>query len=201
MKTKFRFAIAALLVALLAASCSKMDKPRADKDPGHKCALCNMKVKLPENKLGARIVFKDGREEYYCEMGHALMGWRIETVDEPDPANPPVAFHAVDYLNEGIIDARKASYVVGSDVESAMFTMSVVAFENHEAARRFAEEHGGGVYLFDLEALQPFPVEHKNDPLPDGVLTEHGGLSVSKWKKQGADKGGEMEHGGGAHEH
>lgn len=188
----FTWAAALLVCAALAASCSRTRKP--GQDTGHACAFCNMKVRLPQDKLGARIVFKDGREEYYCEMAHALMGWRIATQEKPDPANPPVAFHAVDYMNEGVIDARAASYVVGSSVESAMFTKSVAAFENHEAALRFAEERGGQVCLFDEDAVRKFADLRSDDPKPACAITTLGDLNKSKWKKHKPEAREEHEH-------
>ncbi|MFH1539821.1 MAG: nitrous oxide reductase accessory protein NosL [bacterium] len=131
------------VIAIVFSGCSK--KP----DEGVKCTFCKMMVKLPENAQGAKIVFKDGSEEYYCCLAHALMGWRIEILEEAEPENPPVEILVVDYGRKEIIDARKATFVFGSDVPARMFAKSVVAFESESDAENFAAGHGGEVMDFE----------------------------------------------------
>lgn len=131
------------VIAIGFSGCSKKQ------DEGAKCTFCKMMVKLPENAQGAKIVFSDGSEEYYCCLGHAMMGWRIETEEEAEPENPPAEILAVDYLIKEIIDAQKATYVFGSDVPARMFVKSVVAFESEADAENFAAEHGGEVLNFE----------------------------------------------------
>lgn len=123
-----------------------------DSGEGVKCVFCEMKVKLPETPLGAKIAYKDGKTEYFCELGHAFKGWALETGDEANPDNPPVGFYVVNYANKEIIDARSAYYVLGSDVSSEMFVESVLAFGDREQASSFVERHGGTV--FDFSEIQ-----------------------------------------------
>lgn len=135
---------------------------------GNKCGFCSMAVKLPDDVQGAKIVFRDGSEEYFCVMGHAMMGWKIENGREGNPDNPPVGLYAVDYASKKLIDAQKAFYVFGSDVHSPMFAKSAIAFSDKAAAETFVQAHAGKV--MDFETLKKQNLNEMKEELKVGAL-------------------------------
>jgi nitrous oxide reductase accessory protein NosL len=55
---------------------------------------------------------------------------------------------AADYLSKELVDARKAIYLVGSDVPPVMSFASIIAFSRKDTATEFQKIHGGRIMSF-----------------------------------------------------
>jgi hypothetical protein len=55
----------------------------------------------------------------------------------------------VDYENQGWIDAKKAHWLIGSDIPGVMTAVSKLAFLTMEDAKKFQKKHGGTTGTFD----------------------------------------------------
>ena len=110
--------------------------------PGDRCAVCGMfPAKFP--KWCATVLFKDGHAEhfdgpkdlfkYLLDMAKHAQG-RVERDIE--------AVGVTDYYEVRSIDARRAFYVIGSDVLGPM-GHELVAHPTRPAAEEFVRDHQG----------------------------------------------------------
>jgi nitrous oxide reductase accessory protein NosL len=110
------------------------------------CPECGMTLHMFYKTNHAASV--DGKTKQYCSL-HCL-------VDDMRKGAKPTDIKAVDTVSLKFIDAKKAYYVVGSDVRGTMTTVSKYAFANKADAEAFAKTHGGKVTDFEgaLKAAQ-----------------------------------------------
>ncbi len=105
------------------------------------CPLCSMNLKMFW-KTNHWLTFADGKEVGYCSIhcasivhkkkGREIKGWK-----------------AVDYDSKKLIDARKAFFLIGSDLPGTMTATSKLAFASREVAERYQKKHGGSVGTFE----------------------------------------------------
>ncbi len=151
---KILFAALAIIMAATvfhAAGAAAKSKPR--------CVFCPMTVTLPGDPQAGKIIYKNGTEEYYCSMAHAIKGWHLAAGPSGDTANPPDKLIVGDYKSNKLINASKAAFVAGSDVKPCMKSLkeSIIAFSSAKAARHFIKKHGGRIVSFE-ELLKMFPL-------------------------------------------
>ena len=103
------------------------------------CPICNMKIKK-FYKTSHAVVYKDKKKEHFCSM-HCLK----ENMKKHKDIKK---IYAVDANSNKLINAKTATYVVGSDVPSTMGNKSRVAFSSKEEAKKFQKRHGGKVATF-----------------------------------------------------
>ena len=65
----------------------------------------------------------------------------------------PKAIQVGDYNSKALIDAEKASWVMGGSKMGVMTKRAKWAFEKKESAEKFIKENGGGIATFD-EAMK-----------------------------------------------
>ena len=143
MKCVLVVAVALLITPLFAliAAAATLDLPDGAKlDLSVPCPVCGMKPE--ESKLGpAAAVFKDGKV-----IGFDAPGDMFRYVLDPkkygfDAGNVKDLF-VTEHGTKNFIDAKKALYVVGSDVTGDMGP-EVVPFSKKEDAEKFKSEHHG----------------------------------------------------------
>jgi nitrous oxide reductase accessory protein NosL len=105
------------------------------------CNVCGMH--LPKfYKTNHATTFKNGKKEQYCSIHcqahiHQNHADKIEKID------------VVDTNTLKFIDAKTATYVVGSSKKGTMSPVSKYAFEKKEDALAFQKNFGGEIYNFD----------------------------------------------------
>ncbi len=120
--------------------------PYRDSD---RCPVCNMFVaKYPD--WVAAILFNDGNYKVFDgpkDMFHYYLH-----MEDYDPGRDKEEIEAIivkEYYNLRPIDARKAFFVIGSDVIGPM-GRELIPFDSREAAEEFMEDHRGKrVLTFD----------------------------------------------------
>ncbi|MBI4962434.1 MAG: nitrous oxide reductase accessory protein NosL [Desulfomonile tiedjei] len=147
MSARMKNALPVVLVLLIAAfvpaysSAATVDLPDGSKlDLSIPCPICNMKPE--ESKLGpAAAVFKEGKV-----VGFDAPGDMFRYVLDPKKygfnAGDIKEVFVTEHGGKNFIDAKKAFYVVGSDVTGDMGP-EVVPFSKKEDAEKFQSEHHG----------------------------------------------------------
>jgi nitrous oxide reductase accessory protein NosL len=118
-----------------------VDLPDGSKlDLSAACPICNMK--LESSTLGpAAVVFKDGKIVGFDGTGDMFRYVLDAGKHGFDPANIKQLF-VTEHGTKNFIDAKSASYVVGSDVAGEMGP-EVVPFSKKEDAEKFMADHHG----------------------------------------------------------
>ena len=107
------------------------------------CSMCGMDlVKFYKTSHVANV---DGKPTQFCSI-HCLF-------DAINSGKKVTDIKVVDTKSLKLIDAKKAYYVVGSDVKGTMSHVSKYAFATMQDAKMFAQKHGGKIMNFE-EALQ-----------------------------------------------
>ncbi len=111
-----------------------------------KCPVCGMFVaKYP--KWAAEMVV--GGKSYYFDGVKDMMKFYFFDGDFPYDRNKIERIMVTDFYTLRIIDARKAFYVVGSDVYGPMGN-ELIPFDDKSSARNFLNDHKGEkILLFD----------------------------------------------------
>lgn len=109
------------------------------------CPLCGMNLKMYW-KTNNRLLLSDGSKVQTCSLHCAaqIYSKRAAEIDK---------WEIVDYHTDKFIDARKAHFLIGSDLPGVMTAVSKKAFESIEVAREYQKKHGGTIGTFD-EALK-----------------------------------------------
>ncbi|QOY53887.1 nitrous oxide reductase accessory protein NosL [Candidatus Sulfurimonas marisnigri] len=107
----------------------------------HWCSVCGMSIKM-NYKTSHTSKLPSGKNRQYCSI-------RCLALDMLEHKINVNEVKVIDVLNEELIDARTAFYVVGSDVKGTMTKVSKLAFINTESAEDFSIENGGEVVSFD----------------------------------------------------
>jgi copper chaperone NosL len=107
-----------------------------------RCPVCGMFVhKYP--KWVGQIVFKDG--SYYFYDGAKDLFKHLFNVPKYTPGKMPEGIkdiYVTDYYEVGLIPAKTALYVIGSDVLGPM-GHELLPFKDRESAQEFLEDHKG----------------------------------------------------------
>ncbi len=112
-----------------------------------KCPICGMMpARYPEWR--AQVVLKSG-ERYHFDSPKDMFKFVLGLTNNNEPKewvnpNDIAAIFVTDYNTKEYIDAKKAYYVRGSDVQGPMGE-DVVPFASEEDAKAFSSQHGGEV--------------------------------------------------------
>ena len=133
-----------LLASLLLATWVALATAQTPPKPGAKdlCPVCGMLVSKYPNWV-ATIVYKDGHAHHFDGAKDMFKFW-------PEPAKyaaghrreDMVAIRVTDFYNLQPVDARKAFYVIGSDVLGPM-GHELVPLASREDAADFLKDHKG----------------------------------------------------------
>jgi nitrous oxide reductase accessory protein NosL len=116
--------------------------PEDDINEIPECDYCGMdRGKFAHSRV--LIEYEDGTEEGMCSIHCAAIDLAIN-ID-----NTPKAIMVGDYGTKKLIDAEKASWVIGGNKMGVMTKRAKWAFEKKEDAEKFVKENGGKISSFD----------------------------------------------------
>ncbi len=129
-------------------SLNKADRIVVNKS--EKCPVCGMFVyKYP--RWAAQIFYKDGNEEHLSFDGvKDMMKFYLNPSkwgDYKGIKEKITKMKVTDYYTQKAIDAKKAYYVIGSDVLGPM-GKELIPFSTKEEAEKFIKDHKGKIVLF-----------------------------------------------------
>jgi copper chaperone NosL len=129
---------------MLAADKSKMIEVPQDA----KCSVCGMFVaKYP--KWVAQIQLQDGHSHYFDGVKDMMKFYFNPTKYHTHSNSQISQINVTDYYNIELIDAKKAFYVIGSNVYGPMGE-ELIPFKSEEEAKKFMSDHfGKKVVSFD----------------------------------------------------
>lgn len=146
------FTIAALVLSMSVVPAAAAEK---DIEQIPACQYCGMD-RQQFSKTRMYIEYEGGSKIGTCSIHDAAVdlaqsiGKTVETI------------WVSDYGTEKLIDAEKASWVIGTDLPGVMSGKSRLAFESSDAAAAFQKEHGGTLVSWD-EAIDDTYGEMWND--------------------------------------
>ncbi len=105
------------------------------------CPLCGMNLKM-YHQTSNRLTFSDGAKVQTCSIFCAAQFYekRPTEIDR---------WEVVDYETKGWIDARKANWLIESDIPGVMTAVSKLAFSSLGDAQKYQKKHGGTLGNFD----------------------------------------------------
>ncbi|MBJ6727999.1 nitrous oxide reductase accessory protein NosL [Geomesophilobacter sediminis] len=116
-------------------------KPRQP-GPKDKCGVCGMFVAKYRN-FAAQIQFRDGSVVFFDGPKDFFTYYRALSSFNPRKSQKDVSSLIVtDYYEVAPIDASRAWYVIGSDINGPM-GQELVPFRDQRAAKEFARDHKG----------------------------------------------------------
>ena len=139
MKRIWLMLVAMLLVTVVAAfAADKVENPKA-------CEQCGMDRSAFANSR-MTIIYADGTSFGTCSL-HCAASAMME-----NKGKKVKALKVADYTTGKLIDAERATWVVGGKQPGVMTSLPKWAFASVKNAHKFARENGGKVTTFD-EAL------------------------------------------------
>lgn len=105
------------------------------------CPVCGMSIKM-YYKTSHAVILKNGQARQYCSI-------RCLAADYENIQGQIKEIMVIDAKTEKMINASKAFYVVGSDVDGTMSAVSKIAFAKESDARAFQKEDGGDITDFN----------------------------------------------------
>ncbi len=136
----FRFVMSLMIVFVLFLPVWAQTFP--DQQDHNVCQFCGMdRVKFGHSRMLVR--YQDGGEVGTCSL-HCMAleyGGSISRI--------PVALMVADYASGELIDAQKASWVLGGDRPGVMTARAKWAFSSPQDAEQFIAQHGGELIDFD----------------------------------------------------
>jgi nitrous oxide reductase accessory protein NosL len=105
------------------------------------CPLCGMNLKM-YHQTNNRLTFSDGSKNQTCSIFCAAQIYekRATEIDR---------WEVVDYETKAFVDAKKAHWLIGSDIPGVMTAVSKIAFSSLEDTQKFLKSHGGTIGTFD----------------------------------------------------
>jgi mono/diheme cytochrome c family protein len=105
------------------------------------CPLCGMSLKM-YHQTSNRLTFSDGVKTQTCSIFCAAQIYekRAAEIDR---------WEAVDYESKIFIDAKKAHWLIGSDIPGVMTVVSKIAFSKWDGAQKYQKDHGGNLGTFN----------------------------------------------------
>lgn len=145
------FVVLALLVLAACASSEPTERDGGPGRPGERdaCPVCGMFV-APYPNWVAQVVFEDGSTAFFDGSKDLFKYLLARDRYLPDKRNVPVtSIYVTDYYELRPVEARTASFVIGSDVLGPMGS-ELVPLASLAAAREFERDHGGArIVRFD----------------------------------------------------
>ena len=129
------------LILTLTTSLFSFDKnvPNGEIMGTSSCPVCNMKIKK-FYKTSHAVTYKDNKKEHF---------WSMSCLSKTMKKRSDIKkIYVVDANSNKLINAKTATYVIGSDVPSTMGGKSKVAFLSKSSANKFQKKHGGKVVNF-----------------------------------------------------
>src|SRR4030043_1135608 len=111
------------------------------KEEARWCPLCGMNLKM-YHQTSNRLTFSDGSKIQTCSIFCAAQIYekRATEIDR---------WEVVDYETKIFINAKKAHWLIGSDITGVMTAVSKIAFLSREDVQRYQKKHGGTIGTFD----------------------------------------------------
>jgi nitrous oxide reductase accessory protein NosL len=111
------------------------------KEESRWCPLCGMNLKM-YHQTSNRLTFSDGTKVQTCSIFCAAQFYekRPTEIDR---------WEVVDYEAKKWINAKKAHWLIGSDIPGVMTAVSKIAFSSLEDTQKFLKSHGGTIGTFD----------------------------------------------------
>ena len=105
------------------------------------CPLCGMNLKM-YHQTGNRLTFSDGVKTQTCSIFCAAQIYekRATEIDR---------WEVVDYETKIFIDAKRAHWLIGSDIPGVMTAISKLAFLSLGDVQKYQKKHGGTISTFD----------------------------------------------------
>src|SRR4030042_5510437 len=105
------------------------------------CPLCGMNLKM-YHQTSNRLTFSDEIKVQTCSIFCAAQ------IYEKKPAEID-RWEVVDYETKKWIDAKKAHWLIESDIPGVMTANSTLAFLSLEDVKKYQKKHGGTIGTFD----------------------------------------------------
>ena len=105
------------------------------------CPLCGMNLKI-YHQTNNRLIFFDKTQSQTCSIFCAAQ------IYEKRPAEID-RWEVVNYETKNFIDAKKAHWLIGSDIPGVMTAVGKIAFSSLEDAQKYQKNHGGAIGTFD----------------------------------------------------
>ena len=138
MKKIMVFLAVSLAITAVAVAADKVESPQS-------CQQCGMdRVFFAQSRM--LIVYADGTTAGECSLNCAVVEMK------KSKGKQVKSLKVADYPTKKLIDARKATWVVGGRKSGVMTSLPKWTFASRGDAQRFVRENGGRVTTFD-EAL------------------------------------------------
>jgi nitrous oxide reductase accessory protein NosL len=135
--------LAAFAAALLVASgAGRAAEPAADVKEGPSCRSCGMdRARFASSRMV--VEYDDGSKLAACSL-HCVA---VDLANQLDKA--PAAIKVADLNTQALVDAEKATWVVGGAKPGVMTKRAKWAFADRAAAEAFVKESGGTIASFE----------------------------------------------------
>jgi nitrous oxide reductase accessory protein NosL len=104
------------------------------------CPLCGMNLKM-YHQTSNRLTFSDGTEVQTCSIFCAAQFYEKRPTEIE-------RWEVVDYETKKWTDAKKAHWLIGSDIPGVMTAVGKIAFLSLDDTKRYQEKHGGTIGTF-----------------------------------------------------
>lgn len=137
-----KLSMSVLLILLLVSLAYAGEGKPIKQSPKDKCPVCGMfVVKYPD--WIAEIIFKDGSHAFFDGVKDMMKYYfNIKKYNPPKKIQDIDSIYVTDYYGLKFIDAKKAFYVLGSDVYGPM-GKELAPFEKETDAKGFMKDHKG----------------------------------------------------------
>ena len=137
-----KFWISIMLLLACGTTCLAADKKV---ETPADCQQCGMN-RTSFNYSRMVVSYKDGSSTGTCSLNC------VATDMKKQPGKEVKSFQVGDYNSKTLIDAKKATWVIGGKKKGVMTAVAKWAFADKKAAEAFVKENGGKLATFD-EAL------------------------------------------------
>ncbi len=108
------------------------------------CPLCGMSLRM-YHQTSNRLTFSDKSHVQTCSIFCAAQFYEKRPTEIE-------RWEVVDYGSKAFIDAKKAQWLIGSDIPGVMTAVGKIAFLSSNDAKEYQKKHGGTIGTYD-EAL------------------------------------------------
>jgi nitrous oxide reductase accessory protein NosL len=105
------------------------------------CPLCGMNLKM-YHQTSNRLTFSDETKVQTCSIFCAAQFYEKRPTEIE-------RWEVVDYATKMFMDAKKAHWLIGSDIPGVMAAVSKITFLSVEDAKKYQKKHGGTIGTFD----------------------------------------------------
>jgi nitrous oxide reductase accessory protein NosL len=111
------------------------------KEESRWCPLCGMNLKM-YHQTSNRLTFSDKSDVQTCSIFCAAQFYEKRPTEIE-------RWEVVDYETKKWIDAKKAHWLIGSDIPGVMTAVGKIAFLSLDDAKKYQKKHGGTIGTFD----------------------------------------------------